>query len=157
MSDIGVVANSGLNPLSSESWTQRSEDVYSILAGSYVVSVHKPRERMKFVIDVNPSGNRTLTKFDVDASLLVKRLEPTPAFLPRQPEPDYRPVLDAQFQDGRFLFVTDYRPPYSGQRITNIADLRNYFTVEIEPHSLGIFHRLGLPESYRNAVSGMLH
>ncbi|HLC60603.1 MAG TPA: hypothetical protein VJJ52_04180 [Candidatus Nanoarchaeia archaeon] len=155
MRDIGVVTNSALKPLSSERWTQSREDVYSILAGPYIVSIHKPKGCMQFGME--PTGNnRTWSIFDVDASLLIKQIEPPPAFLPRPPEPHYLHVLDAQFHNERFLFGTEYHPPYSGQRRTNVIDIRNYITVEIGQHPLILFGKTGLPEDYRNAVFAIL-
>jgi len=83
MNDIGVVANSGSRHLSSlnpERWVQRLEDVYSIMAGSYIVSVHKPKEAMQFGLNTTIHRDKTYKIVDVDASLLVKKIEPAPAF-----------------------------------------------------------------------------
>ena len=113
---------------------------------------------MKFGIELN-GRDREFSIVDADTSLLVKKIEPTPAFLPRPQEPRYLHVLDAQFHDGKFLFGSEYTGPTgyaSGQRITNLANIRNFFTVEMRVHPLVIFQKPGLPEGYRNAVSGML-
>ncbi len=152
MGNTGEVAGTGSRPLSSESWTL-SGDICSILAGDYIVSIHKPEEHMRFAINPYSYRSSHWSILDVDASLLIKRYEPPPAFLPKSREPSYQHVLDAQFKDGKFLFGSEYHPPYSGQPITKLDDLKKFFTVEIGSNALNIFQKPGLLETYRKAVS----
>lgn len=70
-------------------------------------------------------------------------------------EPPYRHILDAHFQDRKFLFGTKYLSG-NGKRISTLKDFMDFFKDNIGTNTLAVFQKPGLPEEYRSAVSDMI-
>ena len=139
-----------------EIWTRRYDDVYAILSGSHMVSVHKPPTPFikvyRTIAGIEP-GN--FAQIDADAALAVSQ----PASI-QSAKQGYTPVLETYFLNGKFMLGLTYTNGVQDDKIIESVDQTLNFikdTAGVPRESfLELFTKHGLPVSCMAEVVELL-